>query len=244
VVVYEGFDPAHEGHREALTTLGNGYVGSRGAAPERHADGVHYPGTYLAGVYNRLISSVEGREVEDEDLVNIPNWLVFDLRIGDGPWWSDGGLEVRGERRELNLRRGVLTRSAALIDSHGRRLSVVQRRLVSMHRPHVAALETTLVPEGWSGQIGIRTGVDVAVSNGNVAEYAGLSAHHLTPLAADEPAHDILLVEVETSQSHIRIATAVKNVASGPAGSRDRRPSTKAAGTFTDSTPQSVTASR
>lgn len=33
-LVYEGFDAAHEGHREALTTLGNGYMGVRGAAPE------------------------------------------------------------------------------------------------------------------------------------------------------------------------------------------------------------------
>ena len=34
LLVYEGFDPAHEGHREALTALGNGYLGTRGAAPE------------------------------------------------------------------------------------------------------------------------------------------------------------------------------------------------------------------
>ena len=33
-LVYEGFDPAHEGHREALITLGNGYMATRGAAPE------------------------------------------------------------------------------------------------------------------------------------------------------------------------------------------------------------------
>src|SRR3546814_8132246 len=33
VLAYAGFDPAHEGHREALTTVGNGYLGTRGAAP-------------------------------------------------------------------------------------------------------------------------------------------------------------------------------------------------------------------
>ena len=53
LLVYEGFDPAHETHREALTTLGNGYMATRGAMPEHADDGVHYPGTYLAGVYNR-----------------------------------------------------------------------------------------------------------------------------------------------------------------------------------------------
>ncbi len=31
-LVYEDFDPAQESLREALTTLGNGYIGTRGAA--------------------------------------------------------------------------------------------------------------------------------------------------------------------------------------------------------------------
>lgn len=28
MLVYDGFDPAHEGHREALTALANGYLGN------------------------------------------------------------------------------------------------------------------------------------------------------------------------------------------------------------------------
>ena len=36
---------------EALSALGNGYFVTRGAAPDASADGVHYPGTYLAGGY-------------------------------------------------------------------------------------------------------------------------------------------------------------------------------------------------
>ena len=31
---YEGFSPDEEGQREALCTLGNGYLATRGAAPE------------------------------------------------------------------------------------------------------------------------------------------------------------------------------------------------------------------
>ena len=33
---------------------GNGYFATRGAAEEADADEIHYPGTYLAGGYNRL----------------------------------------------------------------------------------------------------------------------------------------------------------------------------------------------
>jgi len=219
-LAYSGFDPAHEGHREALTAVGNGYLGTRGAAPESAADGVHYPGTYLAGVYNRLTSVVDGRVVEDEHLVNAPNWLLLDLCIDGGPWWSSGGLTATSERRELDLRRGVLTRAVVLADSRGRRLRVTQRRLASMERPHLAALETRLVADGWSGTVTVRSGIDAGVRNANVAEYAALANRHLTRVEASEPVPDVLVVHAETSQSGIRIATAARTTVTGAPAAR------------------------
>ena len=69
-LVYNDFNPDQEPLREALCTLGNGYFATRGAAPESHADTVHYPATYLAGGYNRLETHLAGRTIENEDLVN------------------------------------------------------------------------------------------------------------------------------------------------------------------------------
>ena len=80
-LVYEGFDPKSEGVREALCSLGNGYFVTRGAAPWAKADGVRYPGVYLAGGYDRLRSTIAGREVESEDLVNLPNWLDLEDHV-------------------------------------------------------------------------------------------------------------------------------------------------------------------
>ncbi|WP_227492314.1 beta-phosphoglucomutase family hydrolase [Nocardioides salarius] len=217
LLVYQGFDPAHEGHREALTTLGNGYLGTRGAAPERAADGVHYPGTYLAGVYNRLTSTVHDREVEDEHLVNAPNWLCLDVRTGEDPWWSQGGLVVSAECRELDLRRGVLTRHAVLTDPAGRRLRLTQRRLVSMARPHLAALETTLVADGWSGTVTIASSIDAGVNNRNVAEYRPLADQHLRTVSTEEVDPSTLLVDVETTQSRVRLAIAARTMVNGTA---------------------------
>ena len=223
VLAYQGFDPAHEGHREALTTLGNGYIGTRGAAPERSDDGVHYPGTYLAGVYNRLVSDVQGRRVEDEHLVNAPNWLPLDLRIEDGPWWSQGGFHHEAERRELDLRRGLLTRRVVLTDDFGRCLEVTQRRLVSMHRPHLAALETVVVPRGWSGRLHVRSGIDASIRNSNVTEYAALASQHLGDVSAREVGPDVLLVEATTSTSRIVIGTAARTVVVGATRTPERR---------------------
>ena len=89
-----------EGQREALCTVGNGRWATRGALPECNADDTHYPGTYVAGLYNRLPSQVSDRITEDESLVNVPNWLPFTLAAQDSPWLGDPRL--RCSRTDTN----------------------------------------------------------------------------------------------------------------------------------------------
>jgi trehalose/maltose hydrolase-like predicted phosphorylase len=216
-VVYEGFDPAHEAHREAICALGNGYLATRGSAPEAHDDGVHYPGTYLAGVYNRLTTVIAGRAVEDEHMVNVPNWLVMDICPADDELLSVWAGEVMAERRELDLRRGVLTRTLRLADVAGRRTTVTQRRLVSMAEPHLAALQTSGIAENWSGPLRVRAGIDGRIVNANVAEDRQLANRHLAPLTAEAADLDTLVLEAETSWSHVRIAEAVRVIVKGAA---------------------------
>ncbi|MFW5934182.1 MAG: glycoside hydrolase family 65 protein, partial [Actinomycetota bacterium] len=106
-LVYEGYDPQEEGLREALCTLGNGVLATRGAAPECRADATHYPGTYRAGLFNRLADTVDGVEVTNESMVNLPNWLVLRFRVGDRPWFSPDEADLDAYRLVLDLRRGV-----------------------------------------------------------------------------------------------------------------------------------------
>ena len=92
-LVYSGFNPEGEKLREALCTLGNGYFATRGAGPESADDAIHYPGTYLAGGYNRLKTEKVGRIIENEDLVNMPNWLPLNFRFENSDWFdlAEGG---------------------------------------------------------------------------------------------------------------------------------------------------------
>ncbi len=209
VLVYQGFDPDHEGHREALMALGNGYMVTRGARPEHSDDGIHYPGTYLAGLYNRLVSSIHGIRLEEEHLVNVPNWLPVDLRIGDGPWWSTGTLETRDERHELHLRLGTSVRTATLVGPDGQLIDIEQKSLVSMDDPHLAVLQTTVTARGRSVPMTLRAGIDAGVRNTNVAHYIGSDTTHLSSPRFHD-ADGIILCEVETRQSRVRIATAVR----------------------------------
>ena len=209
-LVYEGFDPGQEPLREALCALGNGRFASRGSAPEASADGTHYPGTYAAGVYNRLKSEVAGRTVEDESLVNLPNWLHLAFRIEDGEWFDVREVELADYRQALDLRHAVLTRTVRFRDADGRQTALTQRRFLSMANPNVFALQMTLLPVNWSGRVTFRSALDGRVSNGGVARYGGLASHHLVPIDARAEDSEIILLEVETSQSHIRVAQAAR----------------------------------
>jgi trehalose/maltose hydrolase-like predicted phosphorylase len=208
--VYEGFDPANEGLREALCTLGNGYMATRGAAAESSPDDVHYPGTYLAGVYNRLETDVQGQTIENEAIVNAPNWLLLQLAIDDGPWFDPAQVELLEYRQELDLRRGVLTRTQRFRDIEGRTTRTVERRLVHMALPHLAALQTTVTAEDWSGRLRVRSGIDASVKNWGVPRYRELSSRHLEVLDLEELDGETLLARVETNQSHVRIAEAAR----------------------------------
>ena len=205
---FDGFDPGGEGLREALCTLGNGYLATRGAGPEFDADGVHYPGTYAAGVYNRLQDTVAGATVENESLVNLPNWLPLTFGIDDGPWCAD--LHQMDQRLELDLRRGVLIRRMRVRDAAGRTTAVTQRRFVHLRHQHLCGLQTTLTPEDWSGTLRVRSMLDTTAQNSGVARYRELASRHLVPQCAEPVGEESVVVVLETNQSHIRVAEAAR----------------------------------
>jgi trehalose 6-phosphate phosphatase len=206
---YEHVEPCREGLREALCTLGNGYFATRGAAPESRADGVHYPGTYIGGCFNRLRSVVSDRVTEDESLVNAPNWLCLTFAAVDEPWLGSESVEVLEDCQNLDLRRGVLTRRRLVRDALGHRTRITHRRFVHMGAAHLAALEMTIMPE-WSGRLRVRSELDGTVTNSGIPRYRELASGHLVPVETGCPASDSMLLVVKTSQSHIRIAEAAR----------------------------------
>lgn len=210
-LLYEGFDPVQEPLREALCTVGNGYFATRGAAPESAADEAHYPGTYVAGCYNRLQTSVAGKIIENESLVNVANWLPLSFRINGGNWFDVRGVDILLYRQELDLKHGLLKRTVRFRDREDRCTRIEQRRLVSMDQYHIAGLQMIISAENWSGGIEISSALDGRIVNTGVARYRTLNSRHLKPLGSGSmvnTAGDTSWVELETNQSHIRIAQA------------------------------------
>ena len=208
--VYDGYNPEQQGRREALCTLGNGVFATRAATPDSPADHVHYPGTYLAGGYNRLTTKIDGREMENEDLVNLPNWLPLTFRIDDGAWFRLDAVEILSYRQELHLKSGLLLRDIRIRDGAGRTTRWNERRLVSMAQPHLAALAVELTPEDWSGRLAVQTALDGSVTNSNVRDYRDLESRHLEPLELHNVGADVIFLRARTNQSLIRIAEAAR----------------------------------
>lgn len=209
-LAYEGYRPEDEGLREALCAVGNGYFVTRAASVQNVADRVHYPGTYLAGGFNRLVSNVGGRTIESEDLVNLPNWLPLTFRIDDGPEFDVDSADLLQYRQELDLRQGVLRRSLVFRDDAGRETELTERRFVSMADRNLAALEVTLTARNWSGRVTFVSALDGSVVNAGVPRYRDLASDHLEPIYTSRPDPDTVCLVVETSQSRIRIAEAAR----------------------------------
>lgn len=209
-LVFEGFDPAQEGSREALCTMGNGYVATRGAAAGAVADELHYPGTYLAGGYNRLRTDIAGRVVENEDLVNFPNWLALAFRIAEQDWFAAHTVTLLSYRQELDLRHGMLLRSISFEDGQGRRSTLKERRLVSMGDMHLGALELALTADNWSAGVTVRAAIDGRVVNAGAKLYRKFNNKHLEPLAGTVVGEDSVYLLVRTCQSHMYVAQAAR----------------------------------
>ncbi|MFB9392469.1 glycoside hydrolase family 65 protein [Streptomyces coeruleoprunus] len=219
---FEGYAGEKESLRESLCALGNGYFATRGALPECAADGTHYPGTYVAGCYDRLASEVAGRRVENEDIVNLPNWLPLRYRVvadgpEPGPWLTPAHEFLTDHGLTLDVRGGTLERRTRYEDDDGRRLAVRQLRLVHMADPHVAALRTEFTAENWAGTLEVEAELDGSVENTGVARYRQLASRHLEHVETGEAAGERVWLRCRTATSDIRVGMAARTEAPEPA---------------------------
>ncbi|CAM5298556.1 glycoside hydrolase family 65 protein [Streptomyces pilosus] len=221
---YEGYDPGGARLRESLCTLGNGYFATRGALAECSADDVHYPGTYAAGVYNRLTSHVAGRQVDNEDMVNLPNWLPLRFRLPGRPWLTPDTAPVLDHAVIMHLSSGLMERRTRYGLGAGRTLLVRQLRFVHMADPHLAGLRTEFTAEGFSGPLQVEAALDGGVTNTGVPRYGQLDGRHLTDVLTGTTAADRVWLSCRTRTSSVRIALAARFTSPAPVADRHDRP--------------------
>ncbi|WP_243544010.1 beta-phosphoglucomutase family hydrolase [Pseudodesulfovibrio tunisiensis] len=209
--VYSGFEPGDEKLRETLTAVGNGYLGTRGAYECECASYYFYPGTYISGIFNKVPSMVQGREIYNNDFVNCPNWLPVEFKIGAGEFVSPLSMEILSYSHRLNMREAVMERDLVVKDKVGRITRISSRRLVSMADAHLCALRFEVMPLNYSGKITFRSSIDGNVTNGGVPRYSKLTSNHLCRVAGGK-AGDGIFLHVETSHSRYQVVMAAKTM--------------------------------
>ncbi|MFC2124872.1 glycoside hydrolase family 65 protein [Bacteroidota bacterium] len=217
IITYNKYKPKQELLRETICTLGNGYFAARGAMEGSIANDIHYPGTYLAGGYNRLRSEVAGRVIQNEDLVNWPNWLILKFKIDNGPWFDIDHVRILEYNQSLNLKHGTLERTIHFVDEEGKESKLISRRIVHMGNEHVAAIHWQLIPLNWSGKVTIRSGLDGGVINSGVKRYRALSGRHFDVLERGDLPSEGIYLKVRTRRSEIvMVQAAVTEIYFGP----------------------------
>ncbi len=209
-LVYTNYDPKKEKSRETLLAVGNGYLGTRGVLPETAASDTNYPGTYIAGLYNRLTSKVADRDIENEDFVNIPNWLFINFKIENEEWFDINETEIISVNRELNFANGLLETNLVVKDKNGFETKISSKIVASMANPHLVAIQYKIKPLNYSGTVEIKSEIDGNIINDGVERYRDLNQQHLKPVAQGND-DKISWLLVKTTQSEIEIAEAVKH---------------------------------
>ena len=209
-IVYERFEPAEEALRETLCTLGNGYFATRGAVPESVASKIHYPGTYIAGLYNRLATHIAGRTIVNEDMVNCPNWVFLTFKIGNGEWFYPSTARILSFKQKLDMRKGILSRKIRFQNRKGHKTFVEMNRIVHMDNPHFGAFEYIIIPENYNEWVTVRTMLDGTVLNAGVERYRQLNSKHWKASSLGSFERNGIFLSMKTSRSKIEVAQAAK----------------------------------
>lgn len=204
---------------ESMFALANGHIGLRANLDE--GEPYALPGTYLNSFYElRPLPYAEagyGYPESGQTLVNVTNGKIIRLLVDDEPFDVRYG-ELRSHERVLDLRAGVLRRSAEWISPAGAGVRLSTTRLVSFVQRAAAAILFEVEP--------LEGPVRVVVQSELVANEPAppsspdprAAAVLESPLKSEEHFHlDARVVLVHsTRRSNLRIASAMDHLVDGP----------------------------
>jgi alpha,alpha-trehalose phosphorylase len=206
---------------ESGFALANGHLGMRGNLDEGEPFGI--PGTYLAGFYDEhaqpYAEAGYGYPEAGEAVVNVTNGKILRLLVEDEPFDIRYGRLISHERN-LDLRAGVLERSAEWASPTGRLVRVSTTRLVSLTQRAIAAIRYEVEP--------VEGPLPVVIQSELVANEAlpGGSSDPRAPLptssgllSEDSQATEVRAVLVHATRgSRLRVAASMDHSIDGTSG--------------------------
>jgi kojibiose phosphorylase len=190
------FDPEQLNYKETVFTIGNGYLGTRGSFAEG------YPGAVAATLINGVYDDVPLYYTE---LVNCPDWLPLYIIIDDEEFRLDKG-ELFSYQRQLDLKRGILSRKISWRSPNGKTIDLYFERFASLADQNVLGLRIQLTPIDFDGTIRIRGSID-----GNPEDNDGFNPWLILSQGYGEASS---WLQVRTRTSRIQLGMAFKLIIS------------------------------
>jgi beta-phosphoglucomutase len=196
VIIENEIDPMRLHHHETVFTLGNGYLGTRGAFEEGYPGA--WPATFIHGVYDDV-------PIVYTELANCPDWLPLAILVEGERFRLDRGQVLHYERR-LDLRWGVLSRAVRWCSPAGNTVDLHFERFASLADPHVVAVRCEITPLDFEGRIEVQASLNGYVDNLGIVHWEW----------HDQGAVDnTIWLHVRTRRSSIELGMAAQLVVDG-----------------------------
>lgn len=191
-IIETEFDPQKLAKSETVFTIGNGYLGTRGAFEEG------YPGDQPATLVNGLFDDAP---IVFTELANVPNWLDFALYVDGQRFRLDQG-QILDYHRELDLRTATLRRLVRWRSPKGQTLSVRIERFASLADEHILAIRYEVQAVDFAGTLEFRAGLPGYVDN------AGLL--HWQWIDQGNPQPDTAYLHLQTKATRLPLVAACR----------------------------------
>lgn len=163
ILAEDALDPDHLGKCEAIMCLGNGYMGLRSATEER----------YLGETRNLLINGTFNKFDAGQvtELPNAADVTAVELWVNGIRFSLDQG-SYSDYSRELNIKRGELTRRVVWTSPKGDQVRLEFRRIVSLKRLHIIGMQIKAAARSGPIKLKIRSSINGQVTNSGCQHFS------------------------------------------------------------------------
>lgn len=166
-IIEQKFDPSKQKQAESIFSIGNGAFGQRANFEETYT-GDSLQGSYVGGVYypdkTRVGWWKNGYPEYFAKVLNACNWIGINIEI-DGELLDLNVQKPSTFYRELDMQTGLLTRRFKVKFAQGKEIQVESIRFCSMDDDELAAIQYSVTPLNFSGNIKFIPYLDGKVHN-------------------------------------------------------------------------------
>lgn len=220
-----GWAPELAASSESLLALSNGYLGIRGTLDEGEPCG--QAGTYLNGLFESIplqhLDWGHGDPDHDQVLLGVADGTRIRVVVDGCPLDMRTGTVLRHER-VLDFRTGLLTRTLHWRAPHGGEVLVVSRRLVSLARRELAAVDYAVEAIGGPRRVTVISELGVRPmmrpNRGDPRAGAAVTADTLLARSASADGRRAVLVHEARHSGHV-VAAGMEHLVVAAAGHQE-----------------------